>query len=129
MTGAHRSAGLRGSHRTDVNGWIRLHLEGTPREMGYSHGYLLANEIAEAVRFSKAYVKHVYDRPWSFFRTSADELYIPKLPHDQKEEMKGILGGLRERSIRNLDLTDVAINGLLDTFSYHYWLEGSKKNQ
>ena len=130
MTRSHTSVRLAGSHRTDVNGWIRLHLEGNPSEIGYSHGFLLANEISEAVRLSKAYVKHVYNRSWSFFRKSADELYIPKLPHDQKEEMKGILNGVRKRNIRNLDLTDiVAINGLLDTFSYHYWIEKKGKTQ
>jgi len=119
-----------GCHRTDVNGWIRLHLEGTPSEIGYGHGFLLANEIVEAVRLSKAYAENVYKRSWSFFRETADELYLPKIPQDQKEEIKGILTGIRRRGVKKIDLLDiVAINGLLDSFSYHYWLKSEEKAQ
>ncbi|MCK7468706.1 MAG: hypothetical protein MZU91_11710 [Desulfosudis oleivorans] len=28
--------------RVDTNGWINVHLEGTPREIGFQHGWLLA---------------------------------------------------------------------------------------
>ncbi len=31
------------------NGWIPIHLEGTPAEIGFQHGYLLAPEIQDAV--------------------------------------------------------------------------------
>ncbi len=130
MTQLRSSVRVSGCHRTDVNGWMRLHLEGTPFEIGYGHGFLMANEVLEALRLSKAYAKHVYERPWSFFRRSADELYLPKIPQDQNDEMKGIVNGIRKRGIMKIDLTDiVAMNGLLDTFSYHYWLKGDEKIQ
>ena len=29
------------------NGWIPVHLEGTPAEIGFQHGYLLAAEIQD----------------------------------------------------------------------------------
>ena len=31
--------------RENKNGWIYVHLEGSPHDIGYQHGYLLANEI------------------------------------------------------------------------------------
>jgi hypothetical protein len=31
--------------RTEKNGWIVLHLEGSPEVIGYQHGFLLADEI------------------------------------------------------------------------------------
>jgi hypothetical protein len=130
MTRSRVSVRGAGFCRTDVNGWIRINLEGTPFEIGYGHGFLLANEIVEAVRLSKAYAENVYKRPWTFFRETADELYLPKMPEDQKYEMKGILSGMRKRGIQKIDLIDiVAINGLLDTFSYHYWLSDHGKAQ
>jgi len=34
--------------RPEKDGWIFVHLEGSPRDVGYQHGYLLAPEIAAA---------------------------------------------------------------------------------
>ena len=31
------------------NGWIQVHLEGKPAEIGFQHGYLLAQFIARAL--------------------------------------------------------------------------------
>jgi hypothetical protein len=31
--------------REDKNGWIYLHLEGSPADIGYQHGYLIATEM------------------------------------------------------------------------------------
>lgn len=33
--------------RTEKNGWIKIHLEGTPDVIGFQHGYLLADEIID----------------------------------------------------------------------------------
>ena len=39
---------LKGSFRRPaVNGWTVVHLEGTPAEIGFQHGYLLAPEIQD----------------------------------------------------------------------------------
>ena len=35
--------------RVDTNGWINVHLEGTPREIGFQHGWLLASEIDDVL--------------------------------------------------------------------------------
>ena len=41
-------ARLKGAFRRPaVNGWTIVHLEGTPSEIGYQHGYLLAAEIQD----------------------------------------------------------------------------------
>jgi hypothetical protein len=34
-------------------GWIRVHLKGSPSEIGYQHGYLLASEIGDARRVAE----------------------------------------------------------------------------
>ena len=38
---------LSSASRSEKNGWIVVHLEGTPAAIGYQHGYLLANEIID----------------------------------------------------------------------------------
>ena len=36
--------------REDKNGWIYLHAEGSPTDIGYQHGYLLANDIDTSIQ-------------------------------------------------------------------------------
>ncbi len=38
----------RAARQPENNGWIAVRLEGTPSEIGYQHGYLLAPEIQDA---------------------------------------------------------------------------------
>ena len=40
--------------RREVEGWIHLHVEGSPRARGFAHGWLLAPELAEALRVIRA---------------------------------------------------------------------------
>ena len=44
---------LSGSYRFDKNGWSFVHLEGTPEQVGYQHGYLLAREILDVYHVLK----------------------------------------------------------------------------
>src|SRR5450759_1596452 len=37
------------ANRHEKNGWIYLHIEGSPEERGFQHGYLLAKEIKDAL--------------------------------------------------------------------------------
>ena len=37
-------------YRFERDGWIYVHLEGSPLEIGYQHGYLLAPEVARRFR-------------------------------------------------------------------------------
>src|SRR5208282_4948818 len=43
-----RSHDLQGAYRFDQGGWVFIHLQGSPRQIGYQHGYLLAPEILDA---------------------------------------------------------------------------------
>jgi hypothetical protein len=44
---------LGGAYRFERGGWVYVHLEGSPREIGYQHGYLLATEILDAFQSVK----------------------------------------------------------------------------
>ena len=51
VTGCHtKDNRLAGAYRFNKNGWIYVHLEGSPEQIGYQHGYLLADEIGEIGR-------------------------------------------------------------------------------
>ena len=39
---------LQKAYRVQQGGWTYVHVEGSPSDIGYQHGYLLAPEIADA---------------------------------------------------------------------------------
>ena len=45
---------LQKAYRFQQGGWTYVHLEGAPADIGFQHGYLLAPEIADAVRSHQA---------------------------------------------------------------------------
>ena len=50
---------LMGSYRFERDGWIYVHLEGSPEQIGYQHGSLLADEIADLLRVIKPYLEKI----------------------------------------------------------------------
>jgi hypothetical protein len=89
-------------------GWIRVHLEGTPAEIGYQHGYLLASEVDDLRRVTELSLPHDTKRPYSFFRTAAETILWPKIDQEYREELQGIAEGARARGIK-LDVMDVVV--------------------
>src|SRR5438105_2020906 len=49
---------MKGSYRFERNGWIYVHLEGSPEQIGFQHGKLMAREIADLLRVSKVFFQH-----------------------------------------------------------------------
>ena len=106
---------LRGARRNlDRNGWIQVHLEGDPERIGFQHGYLLAPEIQDAFEAVRLELTHTEQRDWASFRDLAREVLWPKVDPEYRQELEGLVAGLRARGGR-LDLWDlVAFNGSLE---------------
>src|SRR5258708_17483527 len=49
---------LEKSYRFQQGGWTYVHLEGSPSEIGFQHGYLLAPEIADALEAIRLFDTH-----------------------------------------------------------------------
>src|SRR5689334_6557835 len=95
-------------------GWIQVHLEGTPAEIGFQHGFLLANEIADNFKAISVEMTHEEKHPWAFFRKAAEEVFWPKVEQEYRDEIAGIAEGLKARGVK-LDLWDlVALNAWLE---------------
>lgn len=58
------------NYRRDENGWVFVHVEGSPAERGLYYGYLMANEIVSAVTEAKSLVELQTGVPWDFFLNS-----------------------------------------------------------
>jgi Phospholipase B len=104
--------------RPELNGWTFVHLEGSPAEIGYQHGYLLATEIQEMKEICDLELNHDTKREWSFFRGAARDMMWPRIPKEYQEELQGIADGVKARGTA-LDLWDiVALNGMLEWTYY-----------
>lgn len=105
--------------RPPQNGWIFVHVEGTPSDVGYQNGYLLAPEIADTFRVVKAGMLHDTRHDWAFFRDAAEHILWPRIEPEYRAELQGILDGLHSRQVE-LDMWDlVAYNAFQELDSYY----------
>jgi hypothetical protein len=113
------------AYRFDRGGWIYVHLEGAPHDMGYQHGYLLAPEISDAFAAVSSEMTYTSKRNWDFFRRAAHTMMWPKIDVDYQSELAGIVDGLRARGYTKLDQDDiVAMNGFMELADYYVpWLD------
>lgn len=111
------------SRKPPLHGWIQVHLEGSPSEIGYQHGNLLAKEIAEVQKVIALELEHDTKKDWEFFRKAAQEVLWPKVEAEYRDELQGIVDGLVSRGVM-LDIWDVvALNSFLELGPYYvpYW--------
>jgi len=104
--------------RPQKNGWIYVHLEGSPRQIGFQHGYWLAKEIQTALKTIAYEMKHDTEKDWSFYRQAAEQFYWPKVEAEYREEITGIAAGIAARGVK-LDIWDItALNAWLEWSPY-----------
>lgn len=114
-----KSDPLARASRTERNGWIYLHLEGTPEEIGYQHGWLLAREIDDALRVFKSYLQRVTKHDWKFYRDAAHEFFWSKIGDEYQKEIASIARGAYARGVK-IDTDDVlAMNGWMELAWYY----------
>ena len=120
-----RDPRLKGAfRRPDNHGWIFVHLQGGPAEIGFQHGYLLAPEITDAEKVIALELTHDSKKDWPFFRDTAQHALWPHIELEYREELTGIAEGLKAKGSK-LDLWDVvAMNASLEMNPYYLkWYE------
>jgi hypothetical protein len=106
------------SRLADRNGWIQVHLEGTPSEIGFQHGYLLSVEIQDNFKALSTELAHEEKRDWSVFRKVAQDILWQHVEQEYRDELNGIVEGLSARNVK-LDIWDiVALNAWLELSYY-----------
>jgi hypothetical protein len=104
--------------RPENNGWTFVHLAGTPEEIGFQHGFLLAPEIDDALKVIILQQTHDDQKNWQFFREAAQNMMWPHIEAEYREELQGITDGANAAGVK-LDLWDVvALNGA-EEWSYY----------
>jgi len=104
--------------RPAVNGWTYMHLEGTPAEIGYQHGYLLAAEIQDMQKVFALELTHDNGKDWNFFRDASKNILWPYVEQEYREEMQGIADGLNAQGVK-LDVWDVVTMNASQEWSYY----------
>jgi hypothetical protein len=118
--GQQQNPRLANASRYDKNGWIYVHLEGSPREIGYQHGYLLAGEIDDLIKGFKVSLPHLSGKDWAFYRAAVDKLgFWDKIDKEYQEEITGIVEGMKEKG-KHYDVTDlVVLNANIELSQYY----------
>jgi Phospholipase B len=106
------------ARRPAVNGWTYVHLEGTPAEIGYQHGYLLAAEIQDMQKVFALELTHDDGKDWNFFRDAAKNVLWPHIEQEYRDELQGIADGLNAQRV-NLDVWDVVTMNASQEWSYY----------
>ena len=85
--------------RSEKDGWIFVHLEGTPEQVGFQHGSLLAAEIGDFLRAIKPYFQKSTGRDWEFYRQASEGMLWPGIDEEYRREIDGIVAGLASKGI------------------------------
>jgi hypothetical protein len=106
--------------RPEKSGWTFVHLEGTPAEIGFQHGYLLAPEIRDAFEVARLELTHDNNKAWGFFRKTAQSMLWPRIEQEYRQELQGLTEGANAGGVK-VDLWDVvALNAALEWSYYVY---------
>ncbi|GAC1425818.1 MAG: hypothetical protein NVS9B7_10320 [Flavisolibacter sp.] len=105
--------------RVDKNGWIYVHLEGRPKEIGYQHGYLLASEIDTTIQTLSYFLTHETKKDWNFYRNCALSFLWPRVDAEYKAEINGIVEGLHAQH-KNYDSLDITALNAMEELAFYY---------
>ena len=120
---------LAGAYKFNEGGWTYVHLQGSPEQVGFQHGYLLTREIEDNVRVYQVEVPHTVKRDWGFFRDAAEKVLWPNVEPEYQQELKGIVEGLHAHGSA-LDLWDVvALNGEIELGNYYLPMLNARENK
>ena len=127
--GSQSDSRLQKAYRFQKGGWTYVHLEGSPSEVGFQHGYLLAPEIQDAFNAIKLYDTHQSQRDWEFYRDAAKKMLWPHIDAEYQQELQGIADGVKAHGV-NLDVYDVvALNAFEEVMDYYLpWLNKQEKS-
>lgn len=91
------------------NGWHNILVYGTPYQIGYAHGYLLATRVIECIELMKQYIslnKYTYAEYMNIAKTQIQPTIESVYPY-LHTEMQGITDGVNARSSKRVTYDDI----------------------
>jgi hypothetical protein len=112
--------------RFERAGWVYLHVEGEPKARGFQHGYLLAREIAEGLKSTRAGWEHETGMDWPFLVKRSAAMFMPKIDPENMAELQGITDGASAAGTQTTLEEILAYNAILELQGYWWPLEAKK---
>ena len=107
----------------ELNGWTYISIKGGPRERGYAHGYLIANDFKKIQKMLAFIAMNEYGHEWSFFvdgsTSSLKQTIIDNFP-ELYEEMAGIAEGCTAGGTQTTTDEIIAWNNIFTLFEGWY---------
>jgi hypothetical protein len=117
---------LRKAERHVKHGWTYLHLEGAPGDRGFQHGYLLASEIAESLRVTRALWEHDSAMEWPWLLEKTMVFLEPKVDTENLAEIDGMVDGLRAAGVSSSRAELIVYNAWFE-LDWYWWPKEKKK--
>lgn len=117
--GKEIAARMKGAFRKPAQkGWTYVHLEGTPAEIGFQHGYLLAPEILDLKKVIELELQHDTRKDWDFYRKAAQTVLWPHIEREYRDELQAIAEGATAKGTR-FDVWDIVALNAAEEWSYY----------
>jgi hypothetical protein len=112
--------------RLQRNGWIYLHIEGEARDRGIQRGVLLAPEISEGLRVTRASWEHESAMSWQWLVERAVAMFKPRIDTEDLAELEGTAHGMSVAGHATTTEELIAYNGIIELQGY-WWPTELKK--
>ena len=122
MGGAPRAdtaAILAEASREDKDGWIILHLNGSPHDVGFQHGALAAKEIESAVKTFAFAASHETGHDWEWYKTVAKSMFWDRVEPEYQAEMAAIAEGAQSKGVKVTTPDILALNSFIELSDYY----------
>jgi uncharacterized protein YjbI with pentapeptide repeats len=87
----------------EKNGWTYISIKGNPKDRGFAHGYLLANEIQRAIKTMKFSLYDEHGLDMEFFILLSNYIFKNTIEREYPEifeELNGIVAGSNKKGIK-----------------------------
>jgi hypothetical protein len=108
------------ARRFERDGWIYLRVAGSPRALGFQHGFLLAREIERSLHVTQMDWEYHSGMNWQWLVQQGDSMFRPLVDTSLLAELNGIVEGLAAAGVKTTLAEIIAYNGFIDLNGY-WW--------
>jgi len=112
--------------RHEKNGWIYIHIEGTPKERGFQYGYMLAPEIKESIEVISKVWHYQNALDWNWLIQKTINKVKPNIDSEYLTEMEGIAEGVKTAGF-DTDLDEIIIYNNFMELLWSWWPVAKEK--
>lgn len=110
---------LKNGFRKELTGWVYVHLQGKPFDIGFQYGSLLAVEIDDAHKALRSEARGPNGEGWDWYRAAAKEIMWDKVDPEYQQEIEGQAAGLQAKGYKYDKWDVLAYNANIELEGYY----------